>query len=492
MEGMTEYKMEENQMNWSNDHVGVFRATVDGKFTTANQVLAEMCGFSSIEEFMKNGLGERYACPKQKMKLLAELRKKEIVCAYKIKMRKKDGTTLWTSLSCKLFCDEYGEPQLLEGIVEEIGDRKREKEKLEESQEKFHKLFDMQPNGIIILDAETHRFDDANQAALDLYGYSKKEFLTLTAEEISAEKEKIMGVLQQLIGKVQDTESYTLHDFRQKEGNVFTGEMTAGDFTSSGRKKIMLSVRDLSYQKNLEDEIAQAQKLSTIGILAGSIAHDFNNILNIVIGFGTLIEEEMEQDNPSLTALKLLVDTAHRGTHLTQNLLSFSRKQTMRPEHINVNDIVYRMKEMLPRIIGEGIELKFTLLEQDLPLRVDAGQIEQVLINLAGNARDAMLNGGVLHIKTKSVTLNERSIQTKSSIDPGRYVLISVTDSGSGMDDVTRQKLFEPFFTTKDNGKGTGLGLAIVHGIIMQHRGHINVESKKGEGSTFEIYLPVT
>jgi PAS domain S-box-containing protein len=484
--------MEENQMNWSNDHVGVFRATVDGKFTTANQVLAEMCGFSSIEEFMKNGLGERYACPKQKMKLLAELRKKEIVCAYKIKMRKKDGTTLWTSLSCKLFCDEYGEPQLLEGIVEEIGDRKRDEEKLEESQEKFHKLFDMQPNGIIILDAETHRFEDANRAALDLYGYSKEEFLTLAAEEISAEKDKIMGVLQQLIDKVHDSESSPLHDFRQKEGNVFTGEMTAGDFTSSGRKKIMLSVRDLSYQKKLEDEIAQAQKLSTIGILAGSIAHDFNNILNIVIGFGTLIEEEMEQDNPSLTALKLLVDTAHRGTHLTQNLLSFSRKQTMRPEHINVNDIVYRMKEMLPRIIGEGIELKFTLSEQDLPLRVDAGQIEQVLINLAGNARDAMLNGGVLHIKTKSVTLNERSIQTKSSIDPGRYVLISVTDSGSGMDDVTRQKLFEPFFTTKDNGKGTGLGLAIVHGIIMQHRGHINVESKKGEGSTFEIYLPVT
>ncbi len=489
---MTEEMMEGNQMNWSNDHVGVFRATIDGKFTTANQVLAEMCGFSSIEEFMKNGLGERYACPKQKVKLLAELRKKEVVCSYKIKMRKKDGTTLWTSLSCKLFCDEYGEPQLLEGIVEEIDDRKRNEEKLEESQEKFNKLLDIQPNGIIILDAETHRFEDANRAALDLYGYSKEEFLMLTAEEISAEKNKIMGVIKQFIGKVHDSESSPRHHFRQKDGSVFTGEMTAGVFTSSGRKKIMLSVRDLSYQKKLEEEIAQAQKLSTIGILAGSIAHDFNNILNIVIGFGTLIEEEMEQDNPSMTALKLLVDTAHRGTHLTRNLLSFSKKQTIRPELINVNDMVYRMKEMLIRIIGEEIELKFTLSEQDLSVRVDAGQIEQVLMNLASNARDAMLKGGVLHIKTKSVTLNEKSIQTKSSVDPGQYVLISVTDSGSGMDDATRQNLFEPFFTTKDNGKGTGLGLAIVHGIIMQNGGHINVESKKGEGSTFEIYLPVT
>ena len=163
----------------------------------------------------------------------------------------------------------------------------------------------------------------------------------------------------------------------------------------------------------------------------------------------------------------------------------------MRAELINANDMVYRMKEMLIRIIGEDIELKFTLSEQDLPVRVDAGQIEQVLINLACNARDAMFNGGVLHIKTKSVKLNEKSTQTKCSFDSGRYVLISVTDSGSGMDDVTRQNLFEPFFTTKAFGKGTGLGLAIVHGIIMQHRGHIDVKCKNGEGSTFEIYLPV-
>jgi signal transduction histidine kinase len=142
-------------------------------------------------------------------------------------------------------------------------------------------------------------------------------------------------------------------------------------------------------------------------------------------------------------------------------------------------------------MIGEEIELKCTLAEQDLFIRAEAGQIEQVLMNLASNARDAMVDGGALHIKTQQVRLNEKSIQTKSSVDPGRYVLISVKDSGAGMDDVVRQNLFEPFFTTKEIGKGTGLGLAIVHGIIMQHRGHVAVKSRKGEGSTFEIYLPV-
>jgi PAS domain S-box-containing protein len=490
MNGMTEDTLEEDPMNRDNYRVGVFRATIDGKFTLANQPFAEMCGFCSVEELIKNGLGERYVCPQQKVRLLAELRKKGIVHDYEIKMKKKDGSTLRTFLSCRLFCDEHGEPQLLEGIVEEISNRKRDKKELAENREKFRRLLDAQTNGIILLDAETLRFEDANRAALDLCGYSKEEFLTLTAGELSAEKDSIIRLLQKLRGKGHDGKARQQHDFRQKDGNVFKGEMTTAVFTSSGRKKIMLSVADLSYEKKLENEIVQAQKFSSMGILAGSIAHEFNNILNIVIGFGTIIEKGMEKDHPSMTALRLLMKTAHRGAHLTQNMLSFSREQTMRAELINVNDIVYRVKEMLVRIVGEYIELKFTLSEQDLPARVDTGQIEQVLMNLASNARDAMFNGGVLHIKTKSVTLNEKSAQKKSSVDPGRYVLISVTDSGSGMDDATRDNLFEPFFTTKEAGKGTGLGLAIVHGIIMRHGGHINVKGKNGKGSTFEVYLP--
>jgi signal transduction histidine kinase/CheY-like chemotaxis protein len=244
-------------------------------------------------------------------------------------------------------------------------------------------------------------------------------------------------------------------------------------------------------QQKLQSQLIQAQKMESIGTLAGGIAHDFNNILNVIIGFSSLIEMNMREDDPLRTNLKEIFSASERATHLTQSLLSFSRKQIMVPKYVNLNEIVNGVKKMLARIISEDIELMTRLTEEELTVMADSVQIEQVLINLATNARDVMPDGGSLTIETELVELDDNYIKMHGFGKIGKYVLISISDTGFGIDEATKTKIFEPFFTTKELGKGTGLGLSMVYGIIKQHNGYINVYSEPGEGTTFRIYLPV-
>jgi signal transduction histidine kinase len=245
-------------------------------------------------------------------------------------------------------------------------------------------------------------------------------------------------------------------------------------------------------KEHLESQLRQAQKMEAIGQLAGGVAHDFNNILCAIIGFATLLEMSMKKDDPSRRHLEQILSAADRATSLTQGLLTFSRKQILNPQPTNLNSIVHRIERMLARLITEDIELRLFLSDQELNVLVDTGQIDQVLLNLATNARDAMPHGGVLTIKTKEADPPDDFLAESASLPSTRYAQITVTDTGSGMEKETREKIFEPFFTTKDVGKGTGLGLSMVYGIVKQHNGHINVSSELGEGTTFRIYLPMT
>ncbi len=250
-------------------------------------------------------------------------------------------------------------------------------------------------------------------------------------------------------------------------------------------------ITDITQVKLLENQLRQAQKMEAVGQLAGGIAHDFNNILTAIIGYGNLLMLKMKGSDPGRTYVEQILSSSERAAQLTRSLLAFSRKQVMDLKPVSMNSIIRSVEKLLVRVIGEDIEFRTVLSSDDPFILADSIQIEHVLMNLSTNARDAMPNGGTLQVETASVELGEKFVRSHSYAKPGRYVLISVADTGIGMEETVRSRVFEPFFTTKELGKGTGLGLAMVYGIIKQHNGYIHVESKPGRGTTFKIYLPM-
>jgi nitrogen-specific signal transduction histidine kinase/CheY-like chemotaxis protein len=253
----------------------------------------------------------------------------------------------------------------------------------------------------------------------------------------------------------------------------------------------LVYLRDVTERRSLEEQLLHAQKMEAVGQLAGGVAHDFNNILTAIIGYGSLLHMKMREDEPLRVYAEHILASAHKATHLTQSLLAFSRKQILNPEPANVNEILLNVRRLLSRTIGEDIELVTSVGEGELTILADVVQIEQVLMNLAINARDAMPDGGILTIGIEPVYMEAAYVRRNNFGRPGHFVRISVIDTGIGMDETTKERIFEPFFTTKEVGKGTGLGLSMVYGIVNQHNGFIKVLSELHKGTTFEIFLPL-
>jgi signal transduction histidine kinase len=245
-------------------------------------------------------------------------------------------------------------------------------------------------------------------------------------------------------------------------------------------------------RRRLEDLLRQAQKLESIGRLAGGVAHDFNNMLTAILGFVTLAQQECELNPTATEYLRQVTQSAERAANLTSQLMTFARRQIIKPMSLNLNDLIVDLDPMLGRLITESIALEIVPSEGLHAVKVDPTQFEQILINLVVNARDAMPNGGRITIETQNTTLTEECARYHPEIAPGDYIVLSVSDTGCGMDESIRLHIFEPFFTTKEEGRGTGLGLATVYGIVKQAGGHITLRSAPGEGSTFQIYLPRT
>lgn len=243
-------------------------------------------------------------------------------------------------------------------------------------------------------------------------------------------------------------------------------------------------------KKSLQNELLQAQKMEAVGRFAGGIAHDFSNILTAIVGYGTLLLTKVEKDELTREYTEQILSATDRGACLTRSILAFSRKQSTKPEPLSLNDLLVQMEKFLSRLIGEDVELRTVLSPLNPIVMADGCQLEQVLMNLATNARDAMPGGGSFSIRSDFLELNSESAALHGLVSPGRYGVLWVSDTGTGMDNEIRDRIFEPFFTTKEMGKGTGLGLAMVYGIIMQHGGHINVSSEPGRGTSFTIYLP--
>jgi PAS domain S-box-containing protein len=303
------------------------------------------------------------------------------------------------------------------------------------------------------------------------------------------------------------------HDaFRMLTGKVFKGENGVLEFETIGLRgthrwlsthavpfrdakgeivALLGITDDITENRKLRAQLLQAQKMEAVGQLAGGIAHDFNNILTAIMGYGSILRMKLRRDNQLIVNVEQILQAADKAASLTQNLLAFSRKQIMNARPVNLNEIIARVEKFLLRIIGEDIEIKTNLSGEILTVNVDSGQMEQALLNLATNARDAMPNGGVLSIVTELSVINDEFIKAHGFGSFGKFALISVSDTGAGMDKETSDKIFEPFFTTKDVGKGTGLGLAMVYGTVKQHNGYITVYSEQGRGTIFKIYIPL-
>jgi len=376
--------------------------------------------------------------------------------------------------------------------IEDITERKLAEEKLRQSEERYHQLFATMLDGFalheIICD-ETgnpvdYRFLEANPAFEDLTGLRDRDIVGKTALEVLPELERFWI---NTCGEValSGRPARFGHYERQLEKHL---EVLA---FSPRHGQFAVVFTDVTKRVQMEEQLRQSQKMEAIGQLAGGVAHDFNNILTGITGYTELTLAQLSEDSPQASDLNEVLALADRASNLTRQLLAFGRRQALEPVVLDLNGLVENMLKMLPRLIGEDIELRFVPGHDLGNVRADPGQVEQVLMNLAVNARDAMPGGGALTVETANVELDEaQAAAFEGDSRPGPYVLLSVADTGCGMDEATLGRAFEPFFTTKEVGKGTGLGLSTVLGIVKQHEGNIGVQSIPGQGARFEIYLP--
>jgi PAS domain S-box-containing protein len=376
--------------------------------------------------------------------------------------------------------------------VREITGRVRADRSLRDSEQRFRMLFE-ESKDVFYISTMDGRFIEINPAGVELFGYASKEELLAVniGRDIYVNPEDRKRFVE-LVNETSYAREYEVL-MKRKDGEKLWVLITSTALHDSqgsvtGFRGI---IRDVTEHKKLEQQLLQSQKMEAIGLLAGGIAHDFNNILTAVIGYGNLLKKNL-QDNDRLRGYAdQVLESGHRASRLTKSILAFSRKQVLKPEPVDLNPVIARVEKFLARLIGEDIILKAVLQGADMTVMADSTQIEQVLINLATNARDSMPKGGSLLIETSVEKLDEEHANVYGLGGPGKYAAVRVQDTGSGFDEKTRARIFEPFFTTKETGKGTGLGLSIVHGIISQHGGQIMVDSVPGVGTTFKFYLPL-
>ena len=378
------------------------------------------------------------------------------------------------------------------GSWSDITARREAEARLRESEEQYRILFDENPQPMWVFDGETLAFQAVNEAAVRHYGYSRDEFLAMTLRDVHPEAEAARlealreAVLRAPVPGEARLEGSWVH--RTREGRLLDVEVSGSPIGFRGGAAWLALASDVTEKRVLQAQLLQAQKLESIGRLAGGVAHDFNNVLGVIEGYSELLLKRLPPDDALRRYPEQIGKAAARAAGLTQQLLAFSRRQILQPKLLDLHHVVRELDRMLRRLIGEDVDLRLDLSPGPLTVHADPTQLEQVILNLAVNARDAMPRGGRLTIATAAVDLGEREVS--GSERPGPYVRLAVADTGVGMPAEVRARLFEPFFTTKEEGKGTGLGLATVHGIVEQSGGFLRVESEPGHGTAFRVFLP--
>ncbi len=378
---------------------------------------------------------------------------------------------------------------IVRGMAQDITERKRSEDALKESEERFRLVLDNTNDGILLIDAESLKIEMGNRKICEMLGCGEEEILRLRVLDIHPEKNlpDVLAGFQEARDGIRTTTDIPL---KTKDDSVFFADITSSSIDFKGKRLILEIVRDLTNERMLQKQLLVAQKMESVGTLAGGIAHDFNNALTGIVGFGELLRGRVGGDEQASHDLDEILRCAERAATLTRQLLTFARRQIIEPVNLNLSTLVADLMGLIGKAVGEHIEVKMTL-ERNVPtIHADPGQIEQVIMNLCLNAKDAMSGGGQLLVETGDVRLEEEHVHRHPYMKTGKYALLTVSDTGVGMDEKTRERVFDPFFTTKEPDKGTGLGLAMVYGIVKQHGGFIHLYSEPGIGTTFKVYFP--
>jgi two-component system cell cycle sensor histidine kinase/response regulator CckA len=463
-------ELEKNPLEWSDENFRIF-GYEPGQFEVFGSTFAAALhpdDRSRILEALKRGIHELNS----------------INLKYRI-IRPNGAIRFLQSRTNVIFDERTNRPIRLVGITHDITESQK-------AEEKFYKAFNANPEPMTIATLSEGRYIDVNENFLRVTGHQREEIIGSTSVEMKFWKfpdERLrFAELLKKQGSIRDLEVTFLTKSGEERIALDSAEIVEFD----GEKCIVAIFKDITEQKNLEKQLRQSQKMEAIGRLSGGIAHDFNNLLGVIIGYSEILEERIGPDQALHQSVQEIKNAGNRAALLTRQLLAFSRQQVLEMKVLDVNAIVRNVQAMLKRLIGENIDLQ-SALDPDLGnIKADQGQIEQVIINLAVNARDAMRDGGRLTIATANIDVDEEFARMHPPQPPGKYILLSVSDTGIGMDAITQARIFEPFFTTKEREKGTGLGLSTVYGVIRQSGGHIWVYSEPGLGTNFKIYLPRT
>ncbi len=505
---ITEHKKQEESLRKSEEMyrslfmripIGLYRTSPSGEILDANPALSDILGFEDADSLIGINATIFYDDPEDQKKQERLMEEDGIIIDYEMPLRRRDGHLIWVRDNTRAVYNEKGERIYHEGSLIDITEQKKAIDEIRKSEERYRALVEGSIDGILMMDKERNILS-CNSSLCKLFGYEEDELMGKSTRIFHPSDESFYSFGSLAYPRVKSM-GYFKGEWGliRRDGAEIPVEMAISPIRETdGRITGYISiVRDITERKKaekekseLEAQLRQSQKMEAIALLAGGVAHDFNNILSVIMGNCDLCLLDLPTKDPIRANIEEIKNASRRAADLTRQLLAFCGRQILEPKVIDLNSLIKNLEKMLLRIIGEDIEL-YTFLSEDLGrIKADPGQIEQVILNLTVNARDAMPRGGKFTIETSNANLDEEYARKHVGVAPGSYIMLSITDTGTGMPPEVKERIFEPFFTTKEKGKGTGLGLSTVYGIVKQSGGNIWVYSELGQGTTFKVYFP--
>jgi PAS domain S-box-containing protein len=470
--------------------IGLYRSTPDGRILDVNRNLLELLGYSNRRALLSTPAPRLYVDPADRARWTGRVLETGEVRAFEVRMRRHSGSVIWVRHSARAVFDSEGRVEF-EGAIEDITERTCAERALRVSEERYGAAFEQAGIGLAEVSL-AGRFLRVNHYLCERLGYTQAELLQKTVIDVThpddvQDTRSYLGGAPEARGHYRREKRYV-----RKDGTAVWSQLTTSLVrTSDGGPAFFISViEDLSDRKRLEAQLLHAQKLEAVGQLAGGVAHDFSNLIGAIQGYAQLVERTLTAEDPRRADIGEIRKAGQRAASLIHQLLTFARRQETQPQLVDVNDLVTNLGRLVGRVLGSNIKVSWGLAATLPAIKVDPGQFEQVILNLAINARDAMPDGGTLGIETALVQVDQSHVSRQRGSRMGPHVMITVSDTGSGMPREVLDRIFEPFFTTKGPDRGTGLGLAICYGIVKQAGGNIWVYSEPGHGTTFRLYFP--